>query len=803
MKISYNWLNKYLDTKLSPENISEILTDTGLEVEGLEKIETVKGGLEGIVIGEVLTKSQHPNADKLSVTTVNVGEVNALNIVCGAPNVDVGQKVVVATVGTILYNGEDSFKIKKSKIRGEVSEGMICAEDEIGLGNSHDGIMVLESSAIVGTKAKEYFNVEDDYMLEIGLTPNRTDAMGHIGVARDLVAALNLKESAKLILPKTQELTVVKGKSIEVEIEDSELCPRYSGVTLSNIEVKDSPDWLKNSLLAIGLTPINSIVDVTNFVLHETGQPLHAFDADKIVGGKVVVKTLADKTKFVTLDEKERELSSNDLMICNQEGPMCIAGVFGGLDSGVTTNTKNIFLESAYFDAVSIRKTAKRHGLNTDASFRYERGADPSITIYALKRAINLMQELVGGEVSSEISDIYPEEMNKTIIEFSFTNCNKLIGEDLPKEQVLNILNGLEIEVLSEDGDKLQLNIPLYRADVKREIDVIEEVLRIYGYNNVSLPSNLSSALVYRQQPDKEKIMDSVSSFLVSNGFNEMLSNSLTKSSYYPNNDTLVKMSNPLSSELDVLRQSMLFNGLEVIQYNQNRKNEDLKLFELGKTYIKKGDKYKETNFLSIVLTGKEHKDSWYKEPKKSSLYHVKSTVDSLLSRYGLMEMYLSISETESFEFSYGLGYNINKNDIVKFGKVDVNIQKGFDISNDVYYVELNIDNFIKLVDQSSTIKYKEVSKYPAVKRDLALLIDGNIDYSSIVSIAQKQERQLLKKVDLFDVYEGKNLPEGKKSYGVSFLFQDSSKTLTDGKVDKIMNKFIVSFQSELGAELR
>ena len=804
MKIAYNWLKNYIDVEVSPEKVAKILTDCGLEVEGQEKIQTVKGGLEGIVIGEVLTKQSHPNADRLNVTTVTIGTKDNLQIVCGALNVEIGQKVVVATVGTTLYSGEESFKIKKSKIRGEVSEGMICAEDEIGLGSSHDGIMVLPSDAIIGLSAKEYFNIEDDEVFEIGLTPNRADATGHIGVARDLITVLNLTESAQLIKPSVDQFKVDNNDlPITVEIENPSLCPRYSGVTLSGIVVKESPDWLKNKLLSIGINPINNIVDVTNYVLHETGQPLHAFDADQIEGNKIKVKTLSDATKFITLDEKERALSDQDLMICNAKEPMCIAGVFGGIKSGVSENTQNIFLESAYFNPVSIRKTAKRHGLNTDASFRYERGADPNITIYALKRAICLMQEVAGGKVSSEIVDVYPEPIVNFKVDFSYLNCARIIGEQIEAKTIQTILKNLEIEVLAETETGLSLSIPPFKVDVQREIDVIEEVLRIYGYNNIALPETMKSSIVFEEGVDKEKMVQTLSGMLVDNGFYETLSNSLTKSSYYSNKETLVEVSNPLSIELDVLRQSMLYSGLETVQYNQNRKSPDLKLFELGKTYLKHEDKFLETHYLSLIITGNLQQENWSVAKEPTNFYHLKGFIQNIIERFGLHKLKLKKSETDLEVMEYGLKYTVNNKALLHLGKIKSSIQQQFDLHQELYYAEINIDVFMELLNFTRKITYKEVSKFPPVKRDLALLIDASIKYEQIENIALKQEKKLLKQVNLFDVYEGKNIESGKKSYAVSFVFQDEEKTLTDTQIDKMMNKLIQSFSTEIGATLR
>lgn len=805
MKVSYNWLKNYIDTEINPEKISDLLTDSGLEIDGINKIQSIKGGLEGLIVGEVLSKEKHPDADRLSVTTVSVGNGEPLNIVCGAPNVEKGQKVIIATVGTKLYpDGGEGFKIKKSKIRGQLSEGMICAEDEIGLGKSHDGIMVLDASVEVGTLAKDHFNLEDDYELEIGLTPNRADATGHIGVARDLVAVLGQSQKINLIKPFVENFkTDNTNLKIIVEVEDAELCPRYSGVTINNIVIKESPNWLKNRLISIGLTPINNVVDVTNFVLQETGQPLHAFDAAKISGNKVIVKTVKDRTKFTTLDEVERELSENDLMICNAENEMCIAGVFGGIDSGVSDTTTSIFLESAYFDAVSIRKSAKRHGLNTDASFRFERGADPNITIYALKRAANLIKEVSGGTISSEIVDFYPKAIENFRVDFSYNNCDRLIGQSIDRTTIKNILIALEIEILEETEVGLKLSIPPFKVDVQREVDVIEEVLRIYGYNNIVLPDVLKSSLSYRIKPEKEKVTNIISDLLIANGFNEMLSNSLTKPGYYETNAAeLVKIKNPLSSELSVLRQSMVYNGLETVSYNQNRKNSDLKLFEWGKTYFKKPKGFKEDSWLSLLITGRRTPENWNSENDDVNFYQIKGIVNAILEKFGFDKFNLKSEESDLPYLGYGLKYTVNNVELVQFGKVDKQIQTKFDIDKEVFYAAFNYDNLLKLVSMSKVV-YKEVPKFPAVRRDLALLIDKSLAYETIKKLVIKQDKNFLKSVNLFDVYEGKNLAEGKKSYGLSFKFQDDKKTLTDAQIDGIMAKIIKALETELQAQLR
>ncbi len=807
MKISYNWLKNYINTDLAPEKIADVLTDCGLEVDGFEKIQTIKGGLEGFVVGEILTKEKHPDADRLNLTMVNVGAEENLHIVCGASNVEVGQKVIVATINTTLYPKDgEAFKIKKSKIRGQLSEGMICAEDEIGLGKSHDGIMVLPADVKVGTLAKDYFKIEDDCVFEIGLTPNRADATGHIGVARDLIAVLGMSQKIVLEKPSIQNFKIDNTNlNIAVEVKNSDLCPRYSGVTISGLAVKDSPDWLKNRLLSIGLTPINNVVDITNFVLHETGQPLHAFDTAKIKGNKIIIKTASESNKFKTLDGVERVLSVHDLMIANTENDMCLAGVFGGIDSGVSAETTSVFIESAYFNPVSIRKSAKRHGLNTDASFRYERGADPNITIYALKRAALLIQEVAGGSVSSEIIDIYPSAIQNFEIQFSYENCHRLIGQEIPNETIKSILTALEINITEETNETLTLSVPPFKVDVQREVDVIEEVLRVYGYNNIKLPDVLKSSLSYRIKPDKEKVTNLISDTLIALGFNEMLSNSLTKSTYYKETASeLIKIKNPLSIDLDVLRQSMLFNGLETIVYNQNRKASDLKLFEWGKTYLKKDNGFKETSYLSVFVTGRINQENWNTTENKDvdNFYFLKGVVNGLIEKLGLNNLSVVDNESDLKYFEYGLKTIVNKLDLVQFGKVTKELQNQFDIDKEVYYAEFNYDNLIKLTNKNK-VSYKEVTKFPFVRRDLALLIDKSITYNEIKELALKQDRKLLKEVNLFDVYEGKNLGDDKKSYAVSFKFQDETKTLTDVQIDKSMNNIISQLQKDLGAILR
>jgi phenylalanyl-tRNA synthetase beta chain len=699
MKLSYNWLKQYIDMDIDPQELSRILTDIGLEVEGLEKFQSVKGGLEGIVIGEVLTCERHANADKLSVTTVQVGD-KVLPIVCGAPNVAKGQKVLVATVGTTLYDGDDEFKIKKSKIRGEVSEGMICAEDELGLGTSHDGIMVLGDDAPVGKPAKDYINIEEDWVYEIGLTPNRADAASHIGSARDLVAGLNWLKSGnyKLNIPSVDNFKVDNHDlDIDVEVEDTGACPRYTGVTLSGITVEESPEWLKNRLNAIGIRPINNIVDITNYVLHETGQPLHAFDAAKITGNKVVVKKLPSETPFVTLDDMERKLHVDDLMICNVEGGMCIAGVFGGAESGVTENTTSIFLESAYFDPTHIRKTSKRHALQTDASFRFERGADPNITEYALKRAALLIKDIAGGRISSEIKDVYPKTIEKWTVDISFDRVTRLIGKEIEKDIIVKILEDLDIEVLATSHEGLKLLIPTFKVDVRREVDIVEEILRVYGYNNIEIPEKVNSSVSLRQKPDLERIQNLVADYLVGQGFTEIMNNSLTKAAYIEKSavfdqDHSVELLNPLSTDLNIMRQTLLFGGLEVINYNQNRKINDLKIFEFGKTYKRKSaatmktgvKNYFEEKHLTLFTTGKMEAENWNSSHAKADFYTAKGIAESIIKRLGIDRKKFTMTESSSDDFAYTLDYVVNDKVVVSVGEVSKKLLKS-SILNSVF----------------------------------------------------------------------------------------------------------------------
>ena len=807
MKISYNWLNNYLNLNLPIDEISSILTDIGLEVEGVQEIESVKGGLKGVVIGEVLSKIQHPNADRLNLTTINVGEIEPLQIVCGANNIDVGQKVPVATIGTILHTGEDSFKIKKGKIRGELSYGMICSESELGLGESHDGIMVLDKNAEVGIKAKDYFKLETDTVFEIGLTPNRSDAMGHIGVARDLLTSLNYRgEKLQMCKPSVKGFKELNKKSsISVEVKDFDLCPRYSSLTISNVQVTDSPDWLQNKLKAIGLNPVNNVVDITNFVLHETGQPLHAFDINKIHGKKVVVSRTKNDTKFITLDNKEIKLSSEDLMINDAKKPMCIAGVMGGVESSVNNETKEIFLESAYFNPISIRKSSKRHSLSTDASFRYERGCDPNITVYALKRAALLIMEICGGSLSSNVNDLYPKKISHFKVVLSYDKMDKLIGEYIDRNKVISILRDLEIDIADSKDDELTLLIPPYRADVKREIDVIEEILRIYGFNNVTIPSKLNTIITTNESNNSEKISASISNLLSNNGFNEIMNNSLTKDKYstlIPELDIShnIKLLNPLSQDLNIMRQTLLFNGLENIAYNLNRKNKDLKFYEFGKTYHKIDDKNIEKKHLQILVTGRISSENWNSKNHDVDFYFIKKLVESVLSKLGINK-FDSISKS-GFGRSLSVTYSLGHKKLVSFGKVSNEICNYFDISQDVFMADFNWDNILKITKKNK-MKYKDISKFPSMRRDLSLLLDKSVTFEKLKDIAEKTDNRILKKITLFDVYEGKQLSKDKKSYSLSFIFEDESKTLTDKIIDKIMNKLITSFIDKAGAEIR
>jgi len=817
MKISYNWLKNYIDLDTDPQRLSELLTDGGLEVEGMEKAESVKGGLRGLVIGEVLTCEKHPNADKLSVTTVDVGNGNILPVVCGAPNVAKGQKVVVATVGTTLYDGDESFVIKKSKIRGEVSQGMICAEDEIGLGDSHDGIMVLDDNAKAGTSAADYFKIETDYVYEIGLTPNRADATSHIGTARDLVAVLNRffpENKKELRIPDISEFkTDNQNLPFEIIIESADDCPRYTGLTISDVKVGPSPEWLQNKLKAVGLRPINNIVDITNFVLMESGHPLHAFDYDKIEGKKIIIKKVAAGTKFTTLDEVERELTAGDLMICDSEKPMCMAGVFGGNDSGVTENTVNVFLESAYFNPVTIRKSSKYHGLKTDASFRFERGADPNITVYAIKRAALLIKEIAGGKISSEISDKYPKPINNWDVSVKYSNIEKLTGKKIPKEIIKSILKDLDIIIKSENNEGMLLEIPTFKVDVTREVDVIEEILRIYGYNNIETGNKIKSTISYTKKPDNERLVNLISDFLSAKGFNEAMNNSLTKGDYYKdygfNSEESVKILNPLSSELNVMRQDLLFGLLESVRKNINFKSPDIKLYEFGKQYKYNPDsnlsnlsRYSESRHLGLIITGAEKPENWKYENRDSDFHTLKSFFVSLLKKLGIDRKSLKIEEKSGTYFNQCLSYRHYNNHIADVGMLNKKVLDDFEIEVPVFYANINWDNLIKLAADVK-IGFTELPKFPSVRRDLALLIDKSVKFSEIEEIAYKSESKLLKSVNLFDIYEGKGIEKGKKSYAVSFVLRDDSKTLKDKQIDKIMRKIQTNLERNLGTQLR
>ncbi len=818
MNISYNWLKDYINIDLSPNEVAATLTQLGLETGSVDEVEQIKGGLKGILIGEVVTCHKHPNSDHLSVTTVNIGTGDNLPIVCGAPNVTAGQKVVVATVGTILYKGDEQFTIQKSKIRGEVSMGMICAEDEIGLGNDHRGIMVLDPDAVPGTPAGTYFKIQSDYVLEVDLTPNRIDSASHIGAARDLAATLSQKSSVKYNRPNIDHFKVDnQNLTIPVTIEDSQACARYCGVTISDVTVKESPEWLKNRLKAIGLNPINNIVDVTNFVLYETGQPLHAFDASAIDGGKVIVKTLAAGTKFVTLDGVERELSDMDLMICNSEEPMCIGGVFGGLHSGVKESTTHVFLESAYFNPVYIRKTARRHGLNTDASFRFERGVDPNGTLYALKRAALLIQEVSGGTITSDVVDVVadPSILAFFPVTVTYSSINRLIGKEIPKETIKSILLSLEVEIKSETSEGLELAVPPYRVDVKREADIIEEILRIYGYNNVEPNKSIKSAIQHAPHPDKMKLQNLISEMFTARGFNEIMSNSLTKIAYYDQLETYksentVRLFNPLSSDLNGMRQTLLFGGLEAVNRNTNYRNSDLRLYEFGNVYHFDGSKtydnpvknYSEEEHIAIWITGKKEAENWAVKEEPTSFFTLKANVENILTRIGVIVENCAIESISNDIFSEGLEYRYNNVSICQIGYISKKVLKKMDIGADVFYGNLRWTVILKAI-KNHKAAYTPLKKYPEVKRDLALLIDKEVQFSTIKALAFKAERQILKSVNIFDVYEGSNLPEGKKSYAVSFILQDDEKTLNEKQIEKTMNRLISVYDREVGAQIR
>ncbi len=820
MNISYNWLKDYVNTDLTPKELADALTSIGLETGSVDEVETIKGGLEGLFIGKVLTCEEHPNSDHLHITTVDVGQGEVLQIVCGAPNVAAGQKVVVAVNGAKLYSGDECFTIKKSKIRGVESNGMICAEDEIGIGTSHDGIIVLPENAVVGTPAKKYYNIESDYVLEVDITPNRVDATSHYGVARDLAAYLKQNgKVVKLQKPSVEAFKIDdKSPAVEVIVDNTEACPRYSGVTIKGVKVTESPDWLKKRLQIIGLRPINNVVDITNYILHETGHPLHAFDMKEIHGEKVYVMTLNEGTEFTTLDGIDRKLSNKDLMICNANGGMCIAGVFGGLKSGVTEDTTDVFLESAYFHPTWIRKTARRHGLNTDASFRFERGCDPNNTLYVLKRAALLIKEVAGGKICGEIQDVYPSPITNPKVNLSIQKVHDLIGKEIPVDTLVSILKSLEIEVIKQHKDELELAVPTYRVDVSRDVDVIEDILRIYGYNNVETGDSLKSNLSYETETDKSyKLQNLISEQLTGAGFYEIMNNSLTASAYYSESELFplnqcIKMQNPLSAELDVMRQTLLYGGLQSIGYNRNRKNGDLKFYEFGNTYFYLADKLKEGDNLSAIkeefhlglwITGNNVSNSWLQTDQKSSVFDLKASVENILLRLGVNSKKLSYSQYHDEMFSAALSIEtISGRKLGVLGIIQKKMCKKFDIDAEVYFAELNWNLVMKEIKSHQT-KYSEISKFPSVKRDLALLVDKKIQFAEIEKIAFDTDKKLLKEVSLFDVYEGKNLPEGKKSYAVSFILQDEEKTLNDKQIDSIMKRIQNNIETKSGAVLR
>jgi phenylalanyl-tRNA synthetase beta chain len=798
MKISYNWLKQFIDTDKTPEQISQILTGIGLEVEILDKVQPIPGRLEGLVIGHVKESKDHPNSDHLHLTKVDVGTGTDLQIVCGAANVAAGQKVVVAVVGATVHPLEgDHFKINKSKIRGEVSEGMICAEDEISLGTSHDGIMVLDPEAVPGMLAKDYFKINDDYLFEIGLTPNRADAASHLGTARDIAAFIKTHINKPDVSGFKVDST---NRKIGVVVENEAACPRYSSLTISGIEVKDSPKWLKEKLGVIGIRAINNVVDVTNYVLHGLGQPLHAFDADAVKGDKVFVKTCPEGTPFKTLDDVDRKLSADDLMICNAEEPMCIAGVYGGIGSGVTGTTKNIFLESAYFNPIWVRKTSKRHGLKTDASFRFERGTDPHITVFALKYAALLIKEVAGGTISSEISDIYPNPILPFEVDITYKNVDRLIGKSISHEEIKSIIKALDIQIVSESAEGLSLKIPPYRVDVTREVDIIEEILRIYGYNNIEIPTQIRASLNNSVRPEKDDVQNIISDLLTANGFNEILSNSLTKSAYSNDLEHAVKILNPLSTDLDVMRQTLLYSGLEAIAYNQNRRNSDLKFYEFGKVYSVNDEKYIETQRFSIYLTGADKSEQWNQKPHPVSFYMLKAIVDGLLQKLNITD--IVTEDATCGNMAFGLQYMRNGKQLVKFGSVAPASLKKVDLEKEVFYADFNFDMILNSV-RKNKIVYQEVSKFPAVRRDLSMLVGKAVTFGQLKQVAQKTERKLLKEINVFDVYQGDKLPAGKKSYALSFTLQDEEKTLTDKAIDSVMQKLIYNFGKEAGAEIR
>ncbi|MCI6161493.1 MAG: phenylalanine--tRNA ligase subunit beta [Prevotellaceae bacterium] len=820
MNISYKWLKEYVDFDLTPQEVCDALTSEGLEVGALEEVQSVRGGLKGLYVGKVLTCEMHPNSDHLHVTTVDLGKAEPSQIVCGAPNVAAGQKVIVADIGCVLYDGDKECLIKKSKLRGVESCGMICAEDEIGMGESHDGIIVLPEDAQVGQPAAEYYHLESDWLIEVDITANRADALSHWGVARDLYAWLKQNGyETSLHRPSCDEFAVDNEECpIDVAVENKEACLRYACVSITDCDVKESPDWLKNRLTTIGLHPVNNVVDITNYIMMAYGQPLHCFDADMVTDHKIVVKTMQEGTPFVTLDGVEHKLSERDLVICNAKEPMCIAGVFGGRGSGTYETTKNVVLESAYFHPTWIRKSARRHGLSTDASFRFERGIDPNGVVYALKQAAILCKQLAGGKVSMQVKDVYPNPLPDFPVDLKYDYVNRLIGKNIPKETVKSIVTSLEMRIENEDEEGLKLQVPAYRVDVQRPCDVAEDILRVYGYNNVEIPSQLKSSLVVKGEDDQKHQMENlVAEQLVGCGFNEILNNSLTKSAYYRglnhyHSERLVKIMNPLSSDLNVMRETLLFGGLESIAYNANRRNANLKFFEFGNTYLFSPEKQNEENpmaaydeeyHLGLWLTGKRVEGSWAHPDEQSSFYELKAYVLNVLGRIGLSFGSIVFKESDNDIFSKAVSIeNRGGKLLAEMGIVSKNIQKQAGIDNEVYYADLNWSALMKAVHKNK-IEYKEICKYPEVSRDLALLIDKDVEFAKIEQIAYQSEKKLLKKVELFDVYEGERLPEGKKSYAVNFILQDGQKTLNDKLIDAVMQKIISNLKKQLNAELR
>lgn len=824
MKASYKWLREYVDTDLTPNELDELLTFSGLEIEGVEKVESIPGGLEHVVIAQVLTCENHPDSDHLHITTVDVGGERPLDIVCGAPNVAAGQKVVCATIGTKIYTSEtEYYEIKRGKLRGAVSEGMLCAADELQLGSSHDGIMVLPDDAPVGMPAKEYFHLEEDYTLEVAITANRSDATSHIGVARDIVAVLNTRTGAdkKILWPEVADLSQARNTTanpISVTVERPDLCPRYTGIVLENVKVADSPEWLQNKLRTIGIRPINNVVDITNFVLMEVGQPMHAFDADKIAGNKVIVKTLPQGTSFVTLDGVERKLDERDLMICNEQEGMCIAGVFGGEKSGITNDTTRMFLESAYFNPMSIRKTSKRHTLKTDASFRYERGCDPNITLWALQRAVKLLQELAGATVASEVIDVYPTPIERAAVDINFNRITRLVGQEIPVDDIRTALLSLDIEIVSETAEGMSLRIPTCKVDVYRECDVVEEIMRIYGYNKIDVDERISSCLSFGQKPNPRRLQNIVSDMLTNNGFSEIMNNSLTKAEYFENNADFdparsIQILNPLSKELNVMRQTLLYCGMECVVRNLNYKIHDQKLYEFGRTYQKvEGeaagtavtDKYEEVQHLSMFMTGNDAAESWRGKPAPVDFYHLKAHVMNILRRMRMNITRMEFVPTTKKYFAEGIDiiFRDSKKELCSFGRLNKDTLRRMDCKQDVFYADINWQLLLKSYP-SKEVLYAEVAKFPEVRRDLALVLDKSVTFAEIERVAYATEKKLLKRISLFDVYEGKGITEGKKSYAVSFILQDKDKTLNDKQIETVMTKIQKNLENQLNAHIR